>query len=231
VHIPDGFLDAQVSVVAGVVAVAGIAVCLRGSRRTLDERTAPLAGLVAVFIFAAQMLNFPVGAGTSGHLIGAALAAILVGPYAGALAVTVVLTVQALFFADGGLTALGLNIVNMALIASVVAWFAFRAVVKTLGRTKPTVLFAAWLAGLLSVLGAVSGFMVEFAFGGTTAISLSSVTAAMFSVHVVIGIIEGVITALVVWAVASVRPDLVTGLRDIEQPQRSSTQQPEGATA
>ena len=109
-----GFIDAPVSVAAGVVAAGAVAVSLRGARRELDERTAPLAGLVAAFIFAVQMLNFPVAAGTSGHLLGGALAAILVGPYTGVLCVSVVLLMQALLFADGGLTALGVNITIMA---------------------------------------------------------------------------------------------------------------------
>lgn len=212
-HIPDGFIDAPVSLGAAVVAVAGVGVCLRGARRTLDERTAPLAGLVAVFVFAAQMINFPVGAGTSGHLIGAALAVILVGPYAGILAIAVVLAVQALLFADGGLLALGLNIVNLALIAGTVAWLVFRGWTRLAGRGRGSVLAGAWLAGVLSVVGAVGGFLVEFALGGVAPVSLSAVAAAMLSVHVVIGAIEGVITALIVGAVMSTRPDLVAGLR------------------
>lgn len=212
-HIPDGFIDTPVAAAAAVLAVGGVAVCVRGARRTLDERTAPLAGLVAVFVFAAQMINFPVGAGTSGHLIGAALATILVGPYAGALAMTVVLGVQALFFADGGLTALGLNIVNMALIASVVAWFTFRGFVRIAGTGRPSVMTAAWLAGFFSAMGAVAGFLVEFALGGVAAVDLGAVVAAMLSVHVIIGAIEGVVTALVVWSVATLRPDLVAGLK------------------
>ena len=115
-HVPDGFIDAPVSIAAGVVAAGGIAVCLRGARQELDDRTAPMAGLVAAFVFSAQMLNFPVAAGTSGHLLGGALAAILVGPYTGALCVAVVLLVQGLLFADGGLTAIGVNILNMSLV-------------------------------------------------------------------------------------------------------------------
>lgn len=214
-HIPDGFISAPVSVAAAAVAVGGVAVCLRGARRTMDEASAPLAGLCAVFVFAGQMLNFPVGAGTSGHLIGGALAAILVGPYAGALAVTVVLLVQALFFADGGLLALGLNVTNLALITAVIAWPVFRGLVKGFGTGKPVVLSAAWLAGLLSVLGAVTGFLAEFALGGTDAVGIGAVSVAMLGVHTVIGAIEGVITALVVWAVMSVRPDLVVGLKGL----------------
>lgn len=222
-HIPDGFIDAPVSIAAAAVAVGGIAVCLRGARRTLDEASAPLAGLVAVFVFAAQMLNFPVGAGTSGHLIGGALAAILVGPYAGALAVTVVLLVQALVFADGGILALGLNVTNLALLTALVAWPVFRGIVRAFGSGRPSVLVGAWLAGFLSVLGAVTGFLVEFSLGGTDAVGLGAVVAAMLGVHVLIGAVEGVITALVVWAVYAVRPDLVAGLRGIEPRARSRT--------
>lgn len=214
-HIPDGFINAPVSMAVGVVAVTGVGICLRGARRTMDDSLAPLAGLVAVFVFAAQMLNFPVGAGTSGHLVGGALAAILVGPYAGALAVTVVLIVQALFFADGGLLALGLNITNLALITALIAWPVFRVLIRRLGAGKSVVISAAWLAGFLSVLGAATGFLVEFQLGGTDAISFSAVTTAMVSVHVLIGIIEGIITAMVVWAVATVRPDLVAGLQGL----------------
>jgi cobalt/nickel transport system permease protein len=221
-HIPDGFIDPPVALAAGAVAAAGVAVCLRGARRTLDEATAPLAGLVAVFIFAGQMINFPVGAGTSGHLMGAALATILVGPYAGALAVTVVLLVQALFFADGGLTALGLNVVNMALISALIAWPVFCGMVRVLGTRRPGIVAAAWLAGALSVVGAAAGFAVEFALGGPTAVDPGTVAAAMLGVHTVIGAVEGAITAAVVWAVVSVRPDLVVGLQGLLRPSRTS---------
>src|SRR5919199_1623798 len=120
VHVPDGFIDAPTSAVTAVVAAGAIAMSLRGARRELDERTAPLAGLVAAFIFAVQMLNFPVAAGTSGHLLGGALAAILVGPYTGVLCVSVVLLMQGILFADGGLTALGVNITDMAITTTVV---------------------------------------------------------------------------------------------------------------
>ena len=125
-HVPDGFLDAPTSLATGVVAAAGVAVALRGARRELDDRTAPMAGLVAAFVFAAQMLNFPVGAGTSGHLLGGALAAVLVGPYTGALCLAVVLLVQGLLFADGGITALGTNITLFSVVAVGVGWLAFR---------------------------------------------------------------------------------------------------------
>ena len=212
-HIPDGFIDAQISLAAGVVAAGAVAVCLRGTRRTMAESAAPMAGLVAVFVFAAQMFNFPIGAGTSGHLIGAALAVILVGPYAGVLSVTVVLVVQALFFADGGLTALGLNVLNLAVLTTLVAWPTFKLITRWIGSGKPVILAAAGLAGFLSVMAAAGGFVVEFALGGTQALELSTIAVAVLSVHTVIAVIEGVITALIVASIASVRPDLVAGLR------------------
>ncbi|MDZ7577162.1 MAG: energy-coupling factor ABC transporter permease [Candidatus Nanopelagicales bacterium] len=214
-HIPDGFIDAPVSVAAGVVAAGGVAICLRRTRRTLEEATAPLAGLVAVFVFAGQMLNFPVGLGTSGHLLGGALAAILIGPWAGALAVSVVLVVQALLFADGGLTALGLNVINMALVGAFAGWIVFRLVIRCLTKGRPGIVAASCLAGTLSVVASAGAFVLEFANGGTTAIDLGPVTVGMLGVHVVIGLIEGGVTAAVVAAVAATRPDLVAGLRGI----------------
>lgn len=213
-HAPDGFINAPVSAIAWVIAIAGIALCLWGSRRQLDERTAPLAGLVAVFIFAMQMINFPVAAGTSGHLMGGALAVILVGPFAGTLAVAVVVIVQALLFADGGLTALGINIINMAFVTAVVGWFVFRGVIRLTGGTKPAVAAAAFLAAFLSVPASAIAFVAEYAIGGTGTIDVGTVFAAMVGVHLIIGIGEGIITALVVVAVFLARPDLVYGVRD-----------------
>lgn len=213
-HAPDGFINAPVSLIAGIIAVIGIAICLRGARRQLDERTAPLAGLVAVFIFAMQMINFPVAAGTSGHLIGGALAVILVGPYAGTLAVTVVVIVQALLFADGGLSALGINIINMAFVTAIVGWFVFRGVVRLAGGSRPAVMAGAFLAGFLSVPASALAFVGEYAIGGTGTIDLMAVLAAMVGVHLLIGVGEGIITAFVVLAVYAARPDLVFGVRD-----------------
>lgn len=212
-HIPDGFIDAPVSAAAGVVAVAAIALSLKGAKRELDDASAPLAGMTAVFIFAAQMVNFPVGAGTSGHLIGAALAAILIGPYAAVLAMTVVLVVQALVFADGGLSALGLNVANLAVVAVAVAWLVFWAGARSMRQSRAKVLVLAFLAGFTSVLAAAGAFVLEYAMGGTMPLEFSAVAATMLGVHTVIGVAEGIITALVVGAVLAVRPDLVFGLR------------------
>jgi cobalt/nickel transport system permease protein len=213
-HIPDGFINAPVSAAAAVVAVGGIAVCLRRASRELDDRTAPMAGLVAVYIFAVQMLNFPVAAGTSGHLLGGALAAILVGPYTGALAVSVVIIVQALMFADGGLSALGLNIINMAFVTVLVAWPVFRLLVKVLPASKGAWMGAAFVAALLSVPASALAFALEYALGGTGTYALSTVLFAMVGTHVLIGLGEAVITALTVGAVLAARPDLVLGVRD-----------------
>jgi len=191
-HIPDGFINAPVSAFAWAIAIVGLAVCIWGARRQLDEKTAPLAGLIAVFVFAMQMLNFPVAAGTSGHLLGGALAAI----------------------ADGGLSAMGLNIINMGLVTAVAGWLVFRLVVRLAGTSRPAVLTAAFLAGLISVPVSALAFVGEYAVGGTGTINLGTVLAAMTGVHVLIGIGEGIITALTVGAVYLARPDLVFGVHD-----------------
>jgi len=217
VHVPDGFIDAPISAATAVVAAGAIAVSLRGARRELDERTAPLAGLVAAFIFAVQMLNFPVAAGTSGHLLGGALAAILVGPYTGVLCVSVVLLMQGILFADGGLTALGVNITDMAITTTVVAYAVFRGLVKVLPRTRRSITAASFTAALLSVPAAALVFTLLYSLGGTTDVSLTKVATAMIGVHLLIGVGEAAITALTVGAVIAVRPDLVHGARGLEQ--------------
>lgn len=214
-HVPDGFIDAPVSVATGVVAAGAVAVSLRGARRELDERTAPLAGLVAAFIFAVQMLNFPVAAGTSGHLLGGALAAILVGPYTGVLCVSVVLLMQGVLFADGGLTALGVNITDMAVVTTVVAYAIFRTIVKLAPHRRRTVTVASFVAALISVPAAAIAFTAIYALGGTADVSIGKVFTAMVGVHVLIGIGEAAITALTVGAVVAVRPDLVYGARGV----------------
>ncbi|MDX3116434.1 energy-coupling factor ABC transporter permease [Streptomyces scabiei] len=216
-HVPDGFINAPTSAVTGVVAAGAIAVSLRGARRELDDRTAPLAGLVAAFIFAVQMLNFPVAAGTSGHLLGGALAAILVGPFTGILCVSVVLLMQGILFADGGLTALGVNITDMAIVTTVVSYAVFRGLVKVLPRSRRSVTAASFVAALLSVPAAAVAFTLIYWIGGTTDVAIGKVAGAMIGVHVLIGVGEAAITALTVGAVVAVRPDLVHGARDLRQ--------------
>ncbi|GGY22786.1 hypothetical protein GCM10010384_32250 [Streptomyces djakartensis] len=217
VHVPDGFINAPTSAATGVIAAGAVAVSLRGARRELDERTAPLAGLVAAFIFAVQMLNFPVAAGTSGHLLGGALAAILVGPFTGILCVSVVLLMQGILFADGGLTALGVNITDMAIVTVVVAYALFRGLVKLLPRTRRSVTAASFAAALISVPASALVFTLLYAIGGTTDVSIGKVATAMVGVHLLIGIGEAAITALTVGAVIAVRPDLVYGARGLTQ--------------
>jgi cobalt/nickel transport system permease protein len=214
-HVPDGFINIPTSAVVGVIAAVAVAISIRGARKELDERTAPLAGLVAAFVFAVQMLNFPVAAGTSGHLLGAALAAILVGPYTGVLCLTVVLMVQGIFFADGGLTALGLNVINIAVVGTVAAWFTFKAVRVIVPKSRTGVLIASAVAAFVSVPVAALAFVVEYAIGGTTDVPMGTVLAAMVGTHTLIGIGEAIITTLTVGAVLAARPDLVYGARDL----------------
>lgn len=214
-HVPDGFLDAPTSVATGVVAVAGVAVALRKARSELDDRTAPMAGLVAAFVFAGQMVNFPVGAGTSGHLLGGALAAVLVGPWTGALCISVVLMVQALLMADGGITALGTNVVLMALVGCFVGYAVFRGVRALLPRHLGSVAPAAAVGALVSVPGAAAVFTGLFAVGGNADVDVRAVLVAMLGWHSVIGVGEAIVTGLVVGAVCASRPDLVYGARGL----------------
>ena len=210
-HIPDGFIDLPTSAAfagASAVAVAG---AVKGARRQLSEQSAPLAGLTAVFIFAVQMLNFPVAAGTSGHLLGAALAMVLVGPYAATLALVVVLIIQAFLFADGGLTALGLNIFNMGVIGVWVSFVLFMFLKKIFPKTKSWLVVAAFVSALVSVPAAAIGFVIEYAIGANATFSVGTVLNAMVGTHILIGIGEAIITALTVSAVLASRSDLVFG--------------------
>jgi cobalt/nickel transport system permease protein len=215
VHIPDGFIGAGTSAAAGAVAVGGLGVCLRRTAETLEEKQAPMAGLVAAFIFAVQTLNFPVAAGTSGHLLGGALAAVLVGPWAGAICVAVVLVVQALLFADGGLSALGLNVVNMALVTAFAGYGVFIVLRRVLPRTRWSVTLAAGVGAAIAVVLSAVAFSVEYALGGTGGASPTTVAGAMVGVHLAIGVGEGVITGFAVGTVLTVRPDLVHGASDL----------------
>jgi cobalt/nickel transport system permease protein len=214
-HIPDGFIDSGVSVAADVIAAGTVGICLKKAADTMEEKQAPLAGLVAAFVFAVQMLNFPVAAGTSGHLLGGVLATVLVGPWLGALCLALVLVVQALFFADGGVSALGLNIVNMALIGALGGYMVFVAIRGILPKTKGMVVTASAIAAGISVVMASIGFWIEYALGGVGRVSLRTVFAAMVGTHFLIGIGEAFITGLTIGAVMAVRPDLVFGARDL----------------
>lgn len=228
-HMSDGLVNAPTSAVLGLVAAAGLGYSLvrarAGQSADLDNRTAPMAGLVAAFIFAVQMINFPVLPGVSGHLLGGALAAILVGPWLGALCVGIVLVVQALLFADGGLTALGANITNMALIGTWIGFAVAMAMRRWAFRNRGGLVTVAFVSALVNTVIASLGFIVEYGIGGAGGSSLGTVAVAILGVHVLIGIGEGIITALTVGAVASARPDLVYLLRS------SPARTPETTTA
>ena len=206
-HIPDGFLDLRTAATAGVLAGTCLAWALRDVRRHLPARRVPLIGLTAAFVFAAQMLNFPVAAGTSGHLIGAALAAVLLGPAAAVVAMTAVLLLQALMFADGGITALGANVLNLAVIAPLVAWGVYRVVRGIAGEGRQATLLAAGFAAWCSTMAAALACATQLAASGVVA--WGTVLAAMGGVHMFIGLGEAVITMLIVAVVVRARPELV----------------------
>jgi cobalamin biosynthesis protein CbiM len=205
-HIPDGFIDLPTSAGFAVASAIGIGACLKGAAKSLDEKTAPLAGLTATFIF-----------GTSGHLFGSVLAAVLVGPYVATLALSVVLLLQALLFADGGLTAAGLNVFNFSIIGVWVGYGAFLLVKKVLPKNKTSISTAATIAGFISVPAAVMGFLLQYAIGATSTFSLTAVFTGMMGTHLLVGIGEAIITAFAVTAVLATRPDLVYGYRGTKQ--------------
>ena len=212
-HVPDGVLDAPTSLVTAGVAATGVAIALRGARRELDDRVAPLAGIIATFVFAGQMINVPVAGGTSGHLMGGALAAVLVGPYTGVLCLTVVLAVQALLFADGGITAIGTNVVLMGIVTVVVGYTVFRLAQRVLPQRLSMVAPAAAVGGLASVAASAGTFVLLYSVGGVAPIPFDTLLTAMLGVHVLIGVGEAVITYMVVASIIAVRPDLVHGAR------------------
>lgn len=213
-HIPDGFINGATSAGFGIAAAGGVGAALRQTGRYLNERQVPLAGLVAAFVFAAQMVNFPVISGMSGHLLGGVLAAVLVGPWAGFVVLSVVLLVQGIFFADGGLSALGLNIVNLGFIGAVGGYAIYRLLLRALPKNQKGVIVSAGIAAGVAVPLAAIGFVVQYAIGGTTDISVGTVFTAMLGTHLLIGIGEGLITAMVIGAVVRSRPDLVYGAPD-----------------
>lgn len=205
-HIPDGFLDLKTAAGLAVASVSGISLALRRLSSGLAREKVPLMGLTAAFIFAAQMLNFPVAGGTSGHLIGAVLAAALLGTNAAIVVMTAVLVVQCLLFADGGLLALGANVFNMAIVAVVSGSMIFRGVHRLMPTQRGFVVavaFASWCATVVASVFCA----LELALSGVVAWGV--VFPAMAGVHMVIGLGEGLITALVVVAIMGVRPDLV----------------------
>jgi len=206
-HIPDGFLNTATVVTTGVASAGGVANAVRIANKKLGEKHIPMMGILAAFIFAAQMLNFPVAGGTSGHVIGAALVAILLGPWAAVIIMSVVLIAQCLIFQDGGLLALGANIFNMGVVAGFGAYYIYRIMGSLLGDSNRSRLVSGFVAAWASVLLASIACAIELAVSGTS--PLSVVLPAMAGVHALIGIGEGLITVAVVSVVMSTRADLL----------------------
>ena len=205
-HIPDGFLHVLVSLACWLVSVVVLALAVRNTRRDLDERLVPLAGIMAAFIFAAQMLNFPVAGGTSGHFVGAALAFIVLGPWLGLLAMTAVIAVQALLFQDGGLLVMGANIIVMGIVPGFLAYWIYG---LGRGRVWRTRLGIGGAAAWLSVMAAAGVTALLLAFSGTSRLGI--VLPAMLGVHALIGIGEALITVAALSFIRATRPALLEG--------------------
>jgi cobalt/nickel transport system permease protein len=213
-HMSDGLVNAPTSLAFGLFAVLVLAVAVSRARADLDDRTAPMAGLVTAFVFAVQMINFPILPGASGHLLGGALVAILVGPWVGTLCIAIVLLVQGVLFADGGLTALGMNITNMAIVGVFTGYLVARSLRRIAQRSRGGLLAVAFTAAFVNTVVASLAFVVEYALGGAGGgASLGTVFALMVGLHALIGVGEGLITAATVGAVAGTRPDLIYLLR------------------
>jgi len=208
-HIPDGFLNLVVSIVLWVISIAVIAIALKRVQSQMNERTVPLMGVMAAAIFAGQMLNFPVSGGTSGHLLGAAIATILLGPWAAIVTITSVVATQAIVFQDGGLIALGANLFNMAVVGVAVSYAVYKLFKKLIKSEKASVLVSGFIAAWTSIFIASLACALELALSGT--ISVNIAVPAMGGIHAVIGIGEGLITVGALVFVLSTRKDLLLG--------------------
>ena len=213
-HIPDGFVSAPVAAAGWVVAAGVIAFAVRRADRNLEERAVPLMGVMAAFIFAAQLVNFPVAGGTSGHLIGAALAAILLGPWAAIIVMTAVVGLQALLFQDGGLAALGVNVLNMAVLSVLVATAVHRGAIilgaalgTAVGASGVVLTIAVVAAAWLSVEAAAVATALELALSNTSSADVA--LPALVGVHALIGIGEALITLGALGLIRAARPDLL----------------------
>ncbi|MEY3330567.1 MAG: hypothetical protein RLZZ115_3452 [Cyanobacteriota bacterium] len=213
-HIPDGFISPAVATVTSLTSTGFLAVCLGRTRENVGLRYAPVMGLTTAFIFAAQMINFPVAGGTSGHLLGGTLAAVILGnPWAASVSIATVLFIQAFLFADGGITALGANIFNMAIVGVWVGWILTQILQQLLGGSSLRLPLAAGIAGGISVIAAAITCSINLILSGTAKAAI--ILPAMIGVHSLIGIGEGLITAGILTYLITVRPDLLPG----DQPQ------------
>lgn len=208
-HVPDGFLDLPTSLATGAIAAGAVGIALNKAAPELRRTGPALPGLLAAFIFAAQMINFPVGIGTSGHLMGGALAAVLVGPWTAVIVMAAVLLVQGLLFADGGLSAMGTNILLVGLVTVLVGYLVAAALHRALPRGRAGTVAAASFGALVSVPVAAAVFVGLYAIGGTHPVPLGAMLTAMVGWHVLVGVGEAIITGAVVGAVLASRPDLV----------------------
>ena len=205
-HIPDGFLDGKTAATAGALSAIGLGAALRQVRREMPPRRIPLLGLAAAFLFASQMVNFPVAGGMSGHLIGGTLAAALLGPSAAIVVVTTVLIVQCFLFADGGVLALGANVFNMAIVTSLLGYAIYRGICRLFGGTRgrvTAIAFASWCSVVVASISCAG----QLALSGT--VTWSAAFPAMTSAHMIIGLGEAVISALVMLAIQRTRPELI----------------------
>ena len=203
-HIPDGFLNLVVSLICWAITAITLSVAISRTNKSLGEKQVPLMGIMAAFIFAAQMINFPVAGGTSGHLLGGALAAIVLGPWAGMLVMTAVIAVQALLLQDGGLLVMGANILNMGLLTAAIGYGLYRSV---LGSSRGTKLVVAGVAAWLSVMAGALATALQLWLSGTS--TLQTVIIAMLGVHTFIGIGEALITVAALAFILRTRPDLL----------------------
>jgi len=208
-HVPDGFMNVTMSAATGVISFGTLWAYIRSAKDLIADKFIALTGMMSALIFVLQMINFPVAAGTSGHLLGGALAVIVLGPRLGLICLSVVVIIQSLFFADGGLSALGVNVLNMAIVTSATSWFIVKNWIKFIGKNKTSIVSVSVLAGILSVVFSSIAFTIQYAIGGTISIPVGTVLIAMVTTHLIIGLGEGIITALIITLLMRVRPDLV----------------------
>jgi len=208
-HVPDGFMNVTMSATTGVISFGTLWAYIRSAKDLIAAKFIALTGMMSALIFVLQMINFPIAAGTSGHLLGGALAVIVLGPRLGLICLSVVVIIQSLLFADGGLSALGVNVLNMAIVTSATSWFIVKYWIKFIGKNKTSIVSVSVLAGILSVVFSSIAFTIQYAIGGTISIPVGTVLLAMVTTHFIIGFGEGIITALIITLLIRVRPDLI----------------------
>ena len=208
-HVPDGFMNVTMSAATGVISFGTLWAYIRSAKDLIADKFIALTGMMSALIFVLQMINFPIAAGTSGHLLGGALAVIVLGPRLGLICLSVVVIIQSLLFADGGLSALGVNVLNMAIVTSATSWFIVKYWIKFIGKNKTSIVSVSVLAGILSVVFSSIAFTIQYAIGGTISIPVGTVLLAMVTTHFIIGFGEGIITALIITLLLRVRPDLI----------------------